>query len=117
MILVLVKAVENLFDFHVYLIDMLNSGSDLTSTWILSKLRMNNLFIIGFGLWLHRFFHLGKLLHEATILFTIVAESRYILLVVPCISLSLFTLDIITINIAVGVEIFTLSHRNNIGIF
>lgn len=54
MVLVLVETVKNLLYFHVNLVDMLDSRSDLTSARIIPELRMVNLFIvIGSNLGFH----------------------------------------------------------------
>lgn len=117
MVLVLVETVKNLLYFHVNLVDMLDSRSDLTSARIIPELRMVNLFIvIGSNLGFHWIFHIRKFLHEVVILLTFIAESGHIIFSLPRIFLYFIDFSITTIGLNAKSLFFALPYRDNIRI-
>lgn len=74
------QAIEYLFNFHIYFINILNSRINF-ARWILSVFGIVFRDLLWFDF--HRIFDIGKLFHEITILFAIITESRNGLIILP----------------------------------
>lgn len=82
--LVLVQAIENFFNLHVYFVNVLNTRIDLTRwCWLKSIRRIISDLSLSFRHWLllypHWVFNLAELLHKISIFFAVITESRNML--------------------------------------